>query len=252
MYAQEQYEHYKSLEHEKMPLCLPESISDAARKKALNLLFRMAFKQVKASSPVIFFNAVWCLDRLYETYPNAEGLQPALASYVLCAKMEDEELLLIDDLTKYTDLSTLWEAEDTLWETLDHNMTCPNMMHFLRYISWESEDEGNLSQRTIAKLLLCVVVYNREYLQYKPSLWATTALCLAVSITTNSIDSLKSICQCSGYSCEEMMEPSRLMVQTYIHQYQSVLQCVPIFHFNSETYRQLSKTVAEKLMIIAY
>lgn len=129
----------------------------------------------------IYFHAVWMMDMTMNKIPSAKGGILALTCFVLASKYEEESHIVKAQVEELLELAKLWKAEKRIWRTLDYNLTCPNLMFILRYISWEADDGDRLT-RSLAKVLLCCAVFHKEYVMFTPLQLVTASLYLAKSM----------------------------------------------------------------------
>jgi len=141
----------------------------------LNIIFNLTNNEASA---LIFFHTVWMMDMVLNKLPSAKGSALAVACFVLAAKYDDDNCIDKHRVEQFMDLDHLLRAERRIWKIMDFNIMCPNIMFILRFMSWKS-DRGDPFSRSLAKLILYIVMYNKEYSKFTPFNLVVSALVMA-------------------------------------------------------------------------
>ncbi|PVU96295.1 hypothetical protein BB561_001265 [Smittium simulii] len=136
--------------------------------------------------PETFFLAINIIDRFLEkrfVSQNKIQLVGVIALYI-ASKYEEITTPTLAEYLKFVQLpnvaSQFCNAERFMLRVLDYDMSFPGPLSFLRRIS--KADNYNLANRTLAKYILEATLLDNNFLIYKPSLIAASALYLARKI----------------------------------------------------------------------
>ncbi|CAA0836797.1 Cyclin-B2-3 [Striga hermonthica] len=137
-----------------------------------------------------------------------------LVAMLLACKYEEVSVPVVDDLVFISDKAysrqEVLEMERLMLNTLQFNMSVPTPYVFMRRFLKAAQSDKKLELLSFFLIELCLVEY--EMLKYPPSFLAAVAICTAQS-TIYGVGQWSKTCEWhTGYSEDQLLECSRLVV----------------------------------------
>ncbi|KAL0350230.1 UNVERIFIED_CONTAM: G2/mitotic-specific cyclin-1 [Sesamum radiatum] len=137
-----------------------------------------------------------------------------LVAMLLACKYEEVSVPVVDDLVFISDKAytrkEVLEMERLMLNTLQFNMSVPTPYVFMRRFLKAAQSDRKLELLSFFLIELCLVEY--EMLKYPPSFLAAAAICTAQSTLYGAGQWSKTCEWHTGYSEDQLLECSRLIV----------------------------------------
>ncbi|KAK4416903.1 G2/mitotic-specific cyclin-1 [Sesamum alatum] len=137
-----------------------------------------------------------------------------LVAMLLACKYEEVSVPVVDDLVFISDKAytrkEVLEMERLMLNTLQFNMSVPTPYVFMRRFLKAAQSDRKLELLSFFLIELCLVEY--EMLKYPPSVLAAAAICTAQSTLYGAGQWSKTCEWHTGYSEDQLIECSRLIV----------------------------------------
>ncbi|XP_022940020.1 LOW QUALITY PROTEIN: G2/mitotic-specific cyclin-2-like [Cucurbita moschata] len=138
-----------------------------------------------------------------------------VTAMLIACKYEEVSVPVVDDLILISDKAysrkEILDMEKLMVNTLQFNLSVPTLYVFMRRFLKAAQSDRELELLSFFMVELCLVEY--EMLKYKPSLMAAAAVFTAQCTINGFKEWSKTSEWHTGYSQEQLMECSRLMVE---------------------------------------